>query len=164
MFPRKIKNFNAFLNGTTFVGKATEATLPNLKAKTSEYRGGGMSGSVDVMMGQEKMEASITFSEWNPLIFQVWGTVGTLVLRPAAQGEGDFSADPHIFTLRGRFLGVEPDALKVADDANLKAMMNPTYFKAVNAGVETVEIDVENMIHRVGGIDQMAEMRQAMGI
>jgi len=163
MFPRKIKNFNAFLGGVTFVGKVTEATLPNLKAKTSEFRGGGMHGAVDVMMGQEKMETSVTFAEWNPLIFQMWGTVNSLVLRPAAQGEGDFSADPHVFTMRGRFLGVEPDALKVADDANLKAMMNPVYFRAVNAGVETVEIDVENMIHRIGGIDQMAEMRAAMG-
>lgn len=164
MFPRKIKNFNAFLDGTSFVGKVTEATLPNLKAKTSEFRGGGMTGSVDVMMGQEKMETSITLAEFSPLIFQSWGLLKTLVLRPAAQGEGDFSADAHIFTMRGRMLGVEPDALKVADDVHLKLMMNPTYFKVENAGFETIEIDVENMIHRVGGVDQFAEMRAAMGV
>ena len=164
MFPRKIKNFNAFIRGATFVGTVTEATLPNLKAKTSEYRGAGMFGSVDIVMGQEKMETSITFSEFHPLIYQMWLGVETLVLRPAAQGEGDFSADAHIFTMRGRFLGVEPDSLKVADDVHLKAMMNPTYFRVQNAGVVTVEIDVENMVHKVGSIDQMTNMRRAMGV
>jgi len=164
MFPRKIKNFNAYLNGDSWAARVTEATLPELSLKTDEYRGAGMNGSIDIVMGQEKMEASLTFAEWNPAVFNAWGNVLPLVLRPAAQGEGDFDADPHIFTMNARWLKVEPDALKVADTSNLKITGNVHYFRAENAGVPTVEIDIENMIHIVNGVDQMASMRAAMGL
>ena len=163
MFPRKIKNFNAFLDGATWVGRITEGKLPDLALKTDEFRGGGMHGSVDIVMGQDKMEAEVTLAEWDPQAINLWGQNKSLVLRPAAQGEGDFSADAHIFTMMGRWNKITPDTLKVADTANLKMMCNVTYFKAENAGVQTVEIDVENMIHTVNGVDQMAAMRAAMG-
>ena len=164
MYPRKIKNYVGFLDGTSYMGRTVEGKLPELKLKTSEYRGGGMDGSLDVPMGQEKMEAEVTFAEWNPEVFRAWGNRKALVLRPGAQGENDFSADSFIFTMRGRFPGLSPDALKPTDDSNLKLMMAVDYLKIERNGEELIEIDVENMVRIVDGVDQLAELRSAMGV
>jgi len=43
--PRKLKNFNLFQNGVSFMGMVPEVTLPKLSRKMEEYRAGGMSGS-----------------------------------------------------------------------------------------------------------------------
>ncbi|HGN0231840.1 TPA: phage major tail tube protein, partial [Proteus mirabilis] len=49
--PRKLKNFNLFVNGTNYVGVAEELTLPKITRKLEAYRGGGMNGSVQIDMG-----------------------------------------------------------------------------------------------------------------
>ncbi|MBI6358056.1 phage major tail tube protein, partial [Proteus mirabilis] len=49
--PRKLKNFNLFMNGVNYVGVAEELTLPKITRKLEAYRGGGMNGSVQIDMG-----------------------------------------------------------------------------------------------------------------
>ena len=162
MFPKKIKNFNAFLDGTSFVGRVIEGNLPTLASKNSEYRGGGIEGSVDVDMGLEKMELGATMSEWDPSIWNNFGHVRQIVMRAADMGEDNFEARDHVFTVRGRWNKIEPDALKPSEDANIKLMCNVIYFKVELQGRELVEIDVENMVRRINGFDQMASMRAAL--
>ena len=50
MFPRLIKDFNAFLNGEDFCGRVVSAKLPELKYATSDYSGGGMMGTTQIPM------------------------------------------------------------------------------------------------------------------
>ena len=53
--PRKLKNFNLFQNGVSFMGMVPEVTLPKLSRKMEEYRAGGMSGPVSVDFGNEAL-------------------------------------------------------------------------------------------------------------
>lgn len=164
MYPRKIKNFNAFIGAVSYFGRVTEGKLPELKLKNSDYRGGGMDAPVAVPMGQEMMEAELTFAEWNAQLYKAWGNRDRIVMRPAAQGEEDFGADTYIFTMAGRIKDVTGDPLKVADDASLKLVMAVDYFKVELNGETLIDIDVENAVRIVAGVDQMAAMRVAMGI
>ena len=52
-----LKNFNLFVDGRGYAGKAEEVTPPKLTIKTEEFRGGGMDVPAAVDMGMEKLEA-----------------------------------------------------------------------------------------------------------
>ena len=52
----------------------------------------------------------------------------------------------------------------VLPPAELKAMVDARYYKLEIGGRELVEIDVENMIRRVDGVDQLEAQRNALGL
>jgi P2 family phage contractile tail tube protein len=38
------------------------------------------------------------------------------------------------------------------------------YFRLTIAGEEVVEVDAKNLVRKVGGVDQMAKIRNAIGL
>jgi len=54
--------------------------------------------------------------------------------------------------------------LKPGEKASLKISMALAYYKETRDGVVTMEIDVENMIYIVGGVDLLAAARANLGI
>ena len=52
---------------------------------------------------------------------------------------------------------------KAGESAGHDYEMTLTYFRLTVGGVETHEIDIENMIRRVGGVDQLAGIRADIG-
>jgi len=142
----------------------TEGSLPEVKIKTEAYRGAGMDGSVAQDMGMEAMQASLTFAEWRPEIVKMMGTHQVMTLRPSARDEVDFTADTRIASLRGKMTTNDAgSSLKPGEDAPMKVMMEVDYYKLEQDGEVLWEIDVPNMKRVVGGVDQLAEMRRAMG-
>jgi P2 family phage contractile tail tube protein len=43
-----IRNFNAFLDGVSYAGRALEAKIPELKMQVANHRGAGMDGVASV--------------------------------------------------------------------------------------------------------------------
>ena len=93
MLPKILKNFSAFVDGRGYAGRVDEITLPKLSIKTEEYRGGGMDVPIDIDLGMEKLEAEITFSEYDPELFRLFGIMDNstvnFTLRGGLQGTGD---------------------------------------------------------------------------
>ena len=162
--PRKIKNFNAFVDGTSYFGIATEAKLPQLKVMTEAHRGAGMDGPVGIDMGVEGMTAEITFGEWSPALLKKPGLQQRFVLRPAAAGEVGDSADTIIATIGGLITAAETGDLKPGTDTTLKLMMDVRYYRLEINGEQLVEIDLVNGKRVIGGVDQLADIRRAMGL
>ncbi|MDJ0824252.1 MAG: phage major tail tube protein [Rhodobacter sp.] len=163
-YPRKVKNYNAFLDGVSYFGKVDEATLPVPKLSTEDHRGAGMDAPVAIDMGMEAMTASITLAEWPAEVLTKLGTRQQLVLRPAAMGETDFSADTYIATMRGRITTAHPETLKTGGDNPMKLDMAVDFYRLEKDGEELLEIDIENAVRTIGGVDQLADIRRAMGI
>lgn len=165
--PQVLKNFNAFVDGQGYAGRAEELTLPKLTVKTEEFRGGGMDTPLEMDMGTEKLEASLTLSEYSADALALWGVVtGATVpftFRGAAQRQGE-PAQPIIALIRGRIKEFDPGNWKAGDKATAKFSIAVDYYKLSVNGVDVVEIDVENMVRIVGGVDQMASLRSALGI
>jgi len=46
----------------------------------------------------------------------------------------------------------------------LKCTVAANYYKLTIDGKELIEIDAENMIRKIDGVDQMTSMRTALGI
>ncbi|WP_265036327.1 phage major tail tube protein [Wolbachia endosymbiont (group A) of Anomoia purmunda] len=166
MLPKILKNFNIFVDGRGYAGKIDEVTLPKLTIKTEEYRAGGMDIPINIDMGMEKLEADFTFSEYDSELFRLFGLINnnavSLTLRGGLQGSSD--TESVVINLRGLFKELDFGSWKPAEKATLKCMIAANYYKLTIDGRELIEIDAENMIRKIDGVDQMTSMRTALGI
>ncbi|WP_264687702.1 phage major tail tube protein [Wolbachia endosymbiont (group A) of Sympetrum striolatum] len=166
MLPKILKNFNVFVDGRGYAGKIDEVTLPKLTIKTEEYRAGGMDIPINIDMGMEKLEADFTFSEYDSELFRLFGLINnnavSLTLRGGLQGGSD--AESVVINLRGLFKELDFGNWKAAEKATLKCTVAANYYKLTIDGRELIEIDAENMIRKIDGVDQMTSMRTALGI
>ncbi len=161
--PRVIRNFNAFVDGISYFGIATEAKLPQLKIMTEAHRGAGMDGPVGIDMGVEGMTAEITLAEWKPELLVKTGTQQRFVLRPAQVGDaGD--VDTIIASLGGLVTSAETGDLKPGTNATLKLTMDVRSYRLEVNGVVMHDVDLVNGRRLVGGVDQLADIRRAMGV
>ncbi|MCB5198604.1 phage major tail tube protein [Loktanella sp. TSTF-M6] len=163
-FPRTIRNYNAFLDGVSYMGLVSTGKLPALKIKTAAHRGAGMDAETAVDMGMEAMTTELTFDEWSDAPIRLFGSKNRIVLRPAAVGEDDFAADTFIFAMGGRITDVNWDDLKAGTESKMKAMMDVDFFSIEKNGQPLVKIDVENGVRVIDGVDQLAGIRAAMGL
>lgn len=162
--PRVIKNFNAFWDGISYFGLAESAKLPAVKIQTEAHRGSGMDGGVGLDVGMEGMTAEITFTEWSAAILARVGRQDRFVLRPAMSSATDFSASPIIATLSGLITTSEPEDLKPGTVSKLKMIMDVQAYRLEIDGALIFDIDLVNARRVIGGVDQLAQMRRAMGI
>lgn len=165
--PRKLKHFNVFLDGESWLGLCPEVDLPELSRKLEEYRGGGMEGPVAVDMGQEKLEGGFT-TGFDGRIFRKYGAakVDAVLLRFAGSWQQDDTGTISAVevVVRGRISKIESLSAKAGDDAPVKVKMAYSYYKlSVDSQVLT-EIDLVNFIHIVDGEDMLAAHRSALGI
>ncbi len=163
MYPRTIRDFIAYVDGVSYAGRVLEAKLPELKLQTANHRAGGMDGTMAIDKGMEAMQAEITLADWPPELIKMFGTRQRMALRPGAMGEHDFSADSYNATIGGRFSAVNFADLKPGSDVPLKVMVEVDYYRLMKDGEELFEIDIEAGKRVIGGVDQLAEIRKAMG-
>jgi P2 family phage contractile tail tube protein len=162
--PRLIKNFNAFHDGISYFGLVDEAKLPAVKIQTEAHRGSGMDGPVGQDVGMEGMASEMTFSEWSPAILKSLGKKDRFVLRPAMSSATDFTASTIIATLSGLITTSEPGDLKPGTKSTLKVVMDVQTYKLELDGEVIFDIDLVNARRVIGGVDQLAEIRRAMGV
>jgi len=121
---------------------------------------------IDIDLGMEKLEAEITFSEYDPELFRLFGIMDNstvnFTLRGGLQGTGD--AEPVVINLRGKIKELDSGSWKAGDKATLKCMIAIFYYKLTIDRRELIEIDAENMIRKINGVDQLSSMRQALGV
>ena len=163
-YPRTIRNYNAFIDGRTYFGRCTEAKLPAITLTTVNHRGAGMDAPMAIDMGMERMEAELSFAEWAPELITMIGTRVPIVLRPGEMGEEDFQATGFTATLRGRITMIDPGQLQGGNESPLKLTQAVDYYRLQREDVELFEIDVENGKRVIGDIDQLADLRRAMGV
>lgn len=164
IYPRTIRDFGVFIDGTSYAGNAIMAKLPDVKIQTAAHRGAGMDGPVAIDMGLEAMTAEVTVKEWTADLLKLIGTRRRMVLRPAAMGEQDFAATAYIATLGGRWSSMAPGELKPGDDVPMVLGLEVDYFRLEAETDEICEIDVQAGIRKIGGVDQLADKRRAMGL
>lgn len=163
-YPNKITDFNAFLNAESYAGRALEASLPELQLQIANHRGAGMDGPAPVDTGIEAMKASLTLADWPPELIKVFGTRQRLTLRPATTSMVDHSSQGYVATIGGLWTVVNFADLKPGADVPLKLTLEADYFRLLHEGEELFEIDIKGGKRVVGGVDQLAEKRKAMGL
>lgn len=165
--PRLLKNMNLFVDGRGYAGRVDEVQPPKLTLKTEEHRAGGMDLPVEVELGMEKLEATLTISDHDPEIFKLFGLLDgrdvQITLREAYQRQGE-AAVPVVIQMRGGWKEIDPGSDKPGDKSTLKVQLALSYYKMTMDGEELVEIDAKNLIRQIGGEDQLASVRAALGM
>jgi P2 family phage contractile tail tube protein len=167
-FPSKLKNFNLFNDGNNYQGQVAEIDLPKLTRKTEDWRGAGMGGAVKVDMGQEAMQMEWTVGGMMRGILEQWGVTkhNAVMLRFAGayQAEDSDTPDAVEVVVRGRHSEIDMGKAKAGDETSMKITTQLTYYKLSINGEDIIEIDMIAMIEKVGGIDRLAAVRQAIGL
>ncbi|MDO4708525.1 MAG: phage major tail tube protein [Pseudomonadota bacterium] len=166
--PRKLKNFNVFGDGESYLGQVVEVKLPTLTRSMEDYRGGGMSGPVKIDNGQEAIELEHKYGGLMRPILRQYGITrhDSVMLRFAGAYQRDDTGgvDAVEIVIRGRHSEIDAGTAKAGDDTEFAVKTAVSYYKLTINGVTEIEIDLINMIETVGGIDRLAEQRRAIGV
>lgn len=166
--PKKLKNFNLFVNGLSYAGLVPEVTLPKLTRKTEDYQAGGMQGPVKQALGMEGLELQWTMGGFDRETLAQWGvtTVAGLLLRFAgALQQDDTGAITALeVVVRGYHTEMDPGTAKAGDKTEIKITSALSYYKVSMNGVTVIEIDMVNSVYVVNGQDLAAAERLALGL
>ena len=166
--PSKLKNFVLFNDGTSHAGEVSEVNLPKLTRKMEDYRSGGMNAPVKLDYGMEAMEMEWTAAGYMKELFTQWGTLrhdGVLLrFAGALQADDSEGVDSLEVVVRGRHSEIDPGAAKAGEGTAIKIKSAISYYKLTMNGETLIEIDAVNMVEMVGGVDRLAEVRQALGL
>ncbi|EYC51446.1 major tail tube protein [Hylemonella gracilis str. Niagara R] len=166
--PRKLKNFNLFIDGESYAGLVPEITLPKLSRKTEEYVAGGMPGAVNVAMSLEALELQFTLAGMDARLFRQFGNTNTaatlLRFAGAMQDDATGAVLPVEIVTRGFYKELDPGAATAGEKLETKLTASLSYYKVTISGETVIEIDMVNFIEIIGGTDYAAEVRRAIGL
>lgn len=164
--PKILKNFNLFVDGRGYAGRAEEVSPPKLALKTEEFRGGGMDAPAVIDLGMEKLESSFTLVEYDPEILKQFSLVSGNSVQITLRGAlvDDNTTTPMVIGLRGMFTELDMGKFKAGDKATLQCSVACRYYSLEIDGQNIVEIDVDNMVRKIDGQDVLADIRSALGM
>lgn len=166
----RLTNANIYVDGNSFLGRAEEITLPDIKHKMADHKGLGMVGTVELFSGIDKMECKI---KWNSFYSEVMKKAAnpTQAVQLQCRGSveeygaaGRTAERPVVCYVTGMFKNVPAGNFKQHDNVELESMLTVTYVKVEYDGAAIYEIDVLANIYKVDGEDILANYRQNLGI
>ncbi|MCO8167875.1 phage major tail tube protein [Pseudomonas sp. 21LCFQ02] len=166
MAPQTLYNINAFIGGISFAGDVPSFTLPKLTLKTEEVRNGGMDAPIDMDQGMNKLDLSWTMTGIRKDALKIYGLASGSSLE--AVWRGSFKAGTErvgvIVTTRGMITEVDFGDWKSGEKAEFKYAANLNYYKLEIDNAVMYEIDILNCIRIIDGVDQLAVVREHLGI
>lgn len=168
--PEKLTGFRVYQDGNDLIGVA-DVTLPSLEAMTETVKGAGIAGEVDspVVGHYGSMEVQLnwrTLEKSNILLASPKGV--HLDLRGAQQvydsSAGEFTIRPAKIVVHGVPKTTELGKLDVGATTDTSNTIEANYLKVTIDGSELLELDKYNYICKIGGVDYMAEIRDALGL
>lgn len=161
------KNLNLFVDGRGYAGQIEEFNPPKLALVTEDFRAGGMDAPIELTMGMEKLEADFSLISYDRDVLSLFGvaegSVVPFVAREALESF-DGTVTPVVHTMRGKIRELDPGTSKAGDKPSLKVAMALTYYKLQHGDATVIEIDVENMVRSINGVDALAGIRNALGL
>ena len=167
MIPQTLFNTNMFVDGMSLQGDVPSLSLPKLTVKTEEYRGGGMDAPVGVDMGLEKLEASFTTNGIRKEVLKYFGAFDQTSFNASFRGafKGHKGATTGaVATLRGGLREVDPGEWAPGAKAEFKYAVDVTYYKLEIDGRVMFEFDPINSVRIIDGVDQLADVRNVLGL
>ena len=159
-----MRNVVAFVDGVHYAGQCSQVTLPELKIKTEEMRGGGMDAPIEMDMGMEALRATLQFLSVPTDVMALLGKPDIPLTIRGGLISHDGSVKGATAQLRGKFVEQIPGNWQAGSNASFSAVFAASYYKLTVEGREVYEIDIERMVRRINGVDQLATLRSRLGI
>lgn len=167
MLPFIVRNFAVHVDGQPKRGTGDQLSIPALRLKTEEFRGGGMDIPVDLDLGMEKLEASWRQNNFDNQPYMLFGLApGNLIpltFRGHLHGENG-TQRPVIINMRSLITEVDPGSWEPGSKTEQNVTVNPHYLKITHGEYVIVEIDPYNSRRIINGVDQLANMRVNLGL
>lgn len=166
MLPRHLRNFAVSVDGRGYAGAVDEITLPTLSIVTEDHRAGGMDSAVQIDLGMETMEASIVLSDYNEDVIGGFGMLGAgvpLTVRGAIQRQGE-NAQGVVVKMLGSLKSRDTGTWTPGSKQKTTLVYSVKKYSETINGQEVVNIDVENMVRIIDGVDHLASQRAALGL
>jgi P2 family phage contractile tail tube protein len=167
MIPSVLKAFSLFVDGTNYAGKA-DVKPPDLGLVTEDYAAGGMSARIKLDMGLvESMDAGFTLYDYEPAVLKQFGLINgnavSVVFR-GAKASDDGTVTKIVITCRGQIQMANMGEWAAGSKTSLDCTLNCRSYKLEIGGETVIDIDAELMTRFIGGVDQMAALRGAIGL
>lgn len=163
-----LKNYALFVDGLGFFGEIDSVTLPTLSEVGDDHRGAGMDGSTWIPLGMEPMEMTFVVVSHSPEAMELFGRSApkhfNVLLKSAHTDTNNSAVRPGVIAARGHVSSFEPGEWKAGEKAMATFTMKLIYYRVEVAGRVSIEIDIENAVKVIGGVDQLAAERAALGI
>lgn len=164
--PKIIKNFNLFVDGYSYAGTCDEVRLPDMRLKVDEHRGAAMDVPVPIDVGMEKMDLGFTMADHQPDVFRQFGlrNQNAVQITFRAAMVDDTTVTPYVVVAHGMYQEIKLGTVRNGDRNRLEAMIGLRYFSLTIGTELLIEIDSDNFIRNIDGVDQMADIRAALGL
>lgn len=168
--PSKLKLSNLYNEGNSYLGQTGEVTLPKLKRKLENWRGGGMNGNIkwDAGLADDVNEMTWKLGGIDKLVLQQFGAakVGAIGLRFAGSYQRDDTAEDTAveIVVRGRHEEIDFGNYKPGDDTETTVKTIWSYFKLSIDGETIIEIDIPGVKEIVNGVDLLEKHRDNIGL
>ncbi|MCP4747301.1 MAG: phage major tail tube protein [Desulfobacteraceae bacterium] len=168
--PEKIINCRVYLDNEVLIGFA-DAQLPSLEAMTDTIKGAGIAGEVESpSIGHYKpMTVTLNFrSVTDSFAGLAAQKAHSLDIRGAMQvydaGAGSYKIESVKVMLKAITKKIDLGKLNAGEAQENSFEGEVVYLKLLIDAKEKIEIDKYNFISKVDGVDQLAEVRSALGI
>lgn len=165
--PKTLRNFSLYVDGIGYAGRVTEANLPSLSIQTEDFRGGGMDAPAQIDMGMEPLELSFTLAEYDEAVLRQFGLMDQNAVQVAIRGalvDNGTDATSIVCNATGHIKEHDPGSMVAGEMTESSFTMGLRYYRLTVAGTVVHEVDVENMVRVINGVDQLASIRTAIGI
>lgn len=161
------KQAHLFFDGRGYAGQLVEFNAPKLTLKTEEFRGGGMDVPVDIEQGMEKLTTDFSLKCYDRYILSWFGMgegrQASFVVREALESfNGTTKNVTH--TMRGKITEIDPGTSKPGESPEMRVSISLSYYKLEHDGYLVHEIDPENMVRVINGVDLLTQIRDVLGI
>lgn len=165
----KTVNYTAYEGGSNFLGTTT-VDLPEFSFLSDSIKGAGMLGETELpAFGQfSSMTATLNWSTIEPAAITLMESGRKMITLRSAQQALDKTSGTQRFegvkivlggTVKTQSLG----SLEVGAATGGSTELEITYIKMTIGGKDLIEVDKYNMIYKVNGKDQLADLRKALG-
>lgn len=165
----RITNANVYIDGTSFLGRAEEVTLPQIKHLMAEHKGLGLVGKAEFFSGIDKLESKI---KWASLYSEVMKKAADptktvqLQVRGSLEtytGQGRTQEVAVVVALTASFKDFPLGGHKQHDNAEYETNLSVYYAKMTIDSEEIFEIDVLENIYKVAGTDILENYKKNIG-
>ncbi len=163
--PHALRNINCFVDGKGYAGAVESIKLPELALKTEDYAG-GLDTDTEIDMGMEKLEAEITINRAEADLFKGFGlsTSQRVNYTVRAAYDEDGTVRPVVIKMSGGTKAIARDDLKSGSIAKTTLKVSLRFYEESIDGNTVARIDIDNNVREINGVDQLKEIRSAIGI
>ena len=162
--------YECYHEGYRFIGTA-EVELPTVSAMTQEVSGGGIAGQVDspVLGHFQAMGMTLTWRTCTDEIrrvlepcyhhIELWAAI-----QATDPGSGKFKVTQQKIITKAMPKSYTLGNLQIGQLQGTNMEFEVNYLKMIYDNKEMFELDKYNSIYRVNGVDQLADVKRAVGL